>query len=112
MQEVDVSKGATNWKHWTGGLRHAFTVELRARALRYLRGLLSSVQRKNGWQLNDLLDERSPDDVQRLLNAAHWDADAVRGNLRAYAVQQLGDEGAFIIAPSMLCPRPAMPSNS
>jgi SRSO17 transposase len=72
--------------------------EPRARALRYLRGLLSSVQRKNGWQLAEHLGERSPDGVQRLLNAAHWDAEAaVRDELRAYVVERLGDGQAVLV---------------
>ena len=71
--------------------------EPRARPLRYLRGLLSSVQRKNGWQLAEHLGERSPDGVQQLLNAAHWDADAVRDDLRAYVVERLGDREAVLV---------------
>ena len=71
--------------------------EPRARALGYLHGLLSTVQRKNGWQLAEHLGERSPDGVQRLLNAAHWDADAVRDDLRAYVVQRLGDRQAVLV---------------
>jgi SRSO17 transposase len=71
--------------------------EPRERALGYLQGLLSRVQRKNGWQLAEHLGERNPDGVQRLLNAAHWDADAVRDDLRAYVVQRLGDRQAVLV---------------
>ena len=71
--------------------------EPRARALRYVRGLLGSVQRKNGWQLAEHLGERSADGVQRLLNAAHWNADAVRDDLRAYVVERLGDRQAVMV---------------
>jgi len=76
---------------------HFCRAEPRARALRYLRGLLSSVQRKNGWQLAEHLGERSPDGVQRLLNAAHWDADVVRDDLRAFVVERLGDQEAVLM---------------
>ena len=72
--------------------------EPRRRALGYLRGLLSPVERKNGWQLAEALGEATPDGVQRLLNAADWDADQVRDDLRAYAVEHLGsDEGILVI---------------
>lgn len=71
--------------------------EVRARARRYLDGLLGGSTRKNGWQLAKALGERTPDGVQRLLNAAHWDADAVRDDLREYVVAQMGDADAVLV---------------
>jgi SRSO17 transposase len=71
--------------------------EARARARQYLEGLLSPIKRKNGWQLAEQVGEHGPQGVQRLLNAAHWDADAVRDDLRAYVVEQLGDPGAVLV---------------
>ena len=64
--------------------------EVRARARRYLAGLLGRAERKNGWQLAEETGERHPRGVQRLLDAARWDADAVRDDLRAYVVELLG----------------------
>src|SRR5207249_3247243 len=72
-------------------------LELRRRALAYLRGLLSPLERKNGWQLAEELDEATPDGVQRLLAAAAWDAAGVRDDLRAYVVEQLGDPAAVLV---------------
>jgi len=71
--------------------------EPRRRAFGYLKGLLSDARRKNGWQLAEQIGEARPDGVQRLLNAASWDADQVRNDLRSYAVEHLGDEGAVLI---------------
>jgi SRSO17 transposase len=71
--------------------------EVRARARRYLDGLLASVERKNGWQLAEALGERTPDGVQRLLNAARWDADAVRDDLRDYVMTHFGDSDAVLV---------------
>jgi SRSO17 transposase len=71
--------------------------EPRARARGYLQGLLGGVERKNGWQLAEALGERTPDGVQRLLNAADWDADLVRDDLRAYVVEHLGDAAGVLI---------------
>jgi SRSO17 transposase len=71
--------------------------EARERAKRYLAGLLGRVERKNGWQLAEHLGERGPQGVQRLLNAADWDADAVRDDLRAYVVEHLGDPDAVLV---------------
>ena len=42
--------------------------EPRRRALDYLKGLLSPVERKNGWQLAEQAGDATPDGVQRLLS--------------------------------------------
>lgn len=71
--------------------------EPRRRALAFLRGLLSPVERKNGWQLAEQAGEATPDGMQRLLSTAEWDADVVRDDLRAYVVEHLGDPAAVLV---------------
>jgi SRSO17 transposase len=71
--------------------------EPRQRALAYLRGLLSPVERKNGWQLAEQAGEATPDGMQHLLARADWDADQVRDDLRAYVVEHLGDARAVLV---------------
>lgn len=66
--------------------------EPRAQATRYLRGLLSSVPRKNGWQMAEVIGDRSPDGTQRLLYQAQWRADAARDRLLRYEIEVFGDE--------------------
>ena len=66
--------------------------EPRRRALVYLKGLLSSAERKNGWQLAEAAGDRTPDGVQDFLARAHWEAELVRDDLRTYVVEHLGDE--------------------
>jgi SRSO17 transposase len=72
-------------------------VEPRRRALVYLKGLLSAAERKNGWQLAEEAGERTPDGMQRLLNASRWDADGVRDDLVAYVREQLADPAAVVV---------------
>jgi SRSO17 transposase len=71
--------------------------EARERARRYLVGLLGRVERKNGWQLAEALGEGGPQGMQRLLNAADWDAEAVRDDLRTYVLEQLADERSGVL---------------
>ncbi|WP_263841490.1 IS701 family transposase [Salinibacter sp.] len=72
--------------------------EPRERSLGYLRGLLSEVKRKNGWQMAEALGEATPYGTQRLLNGSQWSANAVREDLREYAVEHLGsDDGVLVI---------------
>ena len=67
----------------------------RQRVLAYLKGLLSNCQRKNGWQLAELMGELTPDGVQRLLSSAKWDANSMRDDLHSYVVENLGDSSAI-----------------
>ena len=55
--------------------------EARERVKRYFVGLLGRVERKNGWQLAEAMGETDPQGVQRLLNSARWDGEAVREDL-------------------------------
>ncbi len=71
--------------------------EVRRRASAFLRGLLGGVERKNGWQLAEHASEMTPDGMQRLLTSARWDVDALRDDLRAYIVDQLGDPGGVLV---------------
>jgi SRSO17 transposase len=61
-----------------------------ARALRFVQGILSQVERKNGWQLAEQAREATPYGMQRLLSQAVWDVDGVRDEIRAFALDQLG----------------------
>src|SRR5262245_39176665 len=71
--------------------------EPRDRALGYVRGLLSTTERKNGWQLAEYLGDPTPDGVQHLLARADWDADAVGDDLTRYVAEHLGAAGGVLV---------------
>jgi SRSO17 transposase len=71
--------------------------EPRDRAFRYLRGLLSPVERKNGWHLAEEAGETCPAGMQRLLKSAQWNADAVRDDLLGYIRERFADPDAVVI---------------
>src|SRR5215813_2765934 len=71
--------------------------EARERALTYLRGLVSPVERKNGWQLAEEAGDKTPFAMQHLLGRAVWSADEVRDDLPDYVVRHLGDEGGVLV---------------
>src|SRR5688500_2586049 len=64
--------------------------DARRRAGAYLRGLLSAVERKNGWQLAEVNGDDTPYGVQHLLGRAVWNAEAVRDALSTYVLEHLG----------------------
>jgi SRSO17 transposase len=77
--------------------RHFRRPEARAHAADYLRGLLADVERKNGWQLAEQAGYAHPRGIQRVLDRYAWDAEAVRDDLRAYVVAELGDPEAVLV---------------
>jgi SRSO17 transposase len=90
---------------WVAGLEELFArvagrfyrVEPRRRARAYVRGLLAPLAGKNGWTLAEAAGDLTPDGMQRLLNAAAWDADGVRDDLRDYAVSHLSERDGVLI---------------
>ena len=62
-----------------------------------LHGLLSPVERKNGWQLAEQVGNATPDGVQRLLYNYRWDADLVRDDLKTYLTRHLADADAVLV---------------
>jgi SRSO17 transposase len=69
--------------------------EPRSRALGYLKGIMSEIPRKNGWQLAEHAREATPYGMQRLLAEARWDDSLVRVDLRDYVYEHLGTPDAI-----------------
>jgi len=63
----------------------------------YLRGLLSPIERKNGWQLAEEAGLPTPYNMQYLLNRAVWESDEVRKVLQAYVREMLGPGGILAV---------------
>jgi SRSO17 transposase len=66
-------------------------IEPRRRASSYVRGLLSELERKNGWTLAEGAGDKTPDGMQRLLNASRWDESGARDDLRSVIIDAIGD---------------------
>jgi SRSO17 transposase len=71
--------------------------EPRERALDYLKGLLGSSERKNGWQLAEQAGEKVPYGMQRLLRVAQWDTDGARDVLQEYVKERFDFKGGALI---------------
>jgi SRSO17 transposase len=68
----------------------------RATAAAYLQSLLSTVERKNSWQLAEAAGLANPYPFQHLLGRAHWDAEAVRDDHCQEVLAGLGQEDAVL----------------
>jgi SRSO17 transposase len=72
--------------------------EVRQRVAAYLAGLLSPIERKNGWQLAEQAGDATPYGMQHLLGRAQWEADLVRNDLQAYVRTHFADpEGVLVV---------------
>ncbi len=71
--------------------------EAREWAAGYIRGLMSNMPRKNGWQLAEELGEATPYGIQQFLYRAKWEADEVRDDWRAYVIEHLGEETGVLV---------------
>nr|WP_188192354.1 IS701 family transposase [Nonomuraea sp. SYSU D8015] len=71
--------------------------EVRQRARACIEGMLSGLERKNGWSLAEYAGETTPDGMQRLFNAAKWDVDGVRDDIRAYLIEHLGEADGVLV---------------
>jgi SRSO17 transposase len=93
-----IRQGAQTLAELSGRIAPRFgRAEVRSRVGRYLRGLLATVERKNGWQLAEELGDANVHGVQRLLAEAEWDEEAVRDDLRAYVIEHLGEAGGVLV---------------
>jgi len=91
---------------WRAGFDDVFAMvagrfaqaDSRRRARMYVLGLLSGAERKNSWTIAEQAGDLCPDGMQRLLNFYRWDADAVRDDVRSYALRHLGDPSGVVVA--------------
>lgn len=77
--------------------RYFVRPEPHLQALTYVQGLMSPVERKNGWQVAEEMGEVTPYAMQHLLDRARWDCDGVRDALRVYVWQKLATPNAVVV---------------
>ena len=69
----------------------------RQSAAKYIRGLLSPIERKNGWQMAEAQGEKSPYAIQQFLYRGRWDANELMSCCREYVKDELGCDDATLI---------------
>ena len=75
-----------------------YRTDSRAHAVRYLRGLLAPLERKNGWTIAEYAGLHEPKALQRFLNLTPWDSDRLRDLVRDYAMEHFADQRGVLIA--------------
>ncbi len=105
MKQQDPSSFPSAEDLWTGKFQEVYErmgpvfarSETRQRAQAYLQGLLSPIERKNGWQMAEEAGERTPYAMQYLLDRAVWDAEKLRDVVRAYVSAEIGKGDGMLV---------------
>ena len=63
----------------------------------YVRGLLGSAERKNGWQLAEYLGKTTPYAIQQFLHRGRYSADELRNIQREYVSEKLGEKDGVLV---------------
>jgi SRSO17 transposase len=71
--------------------------ELRDTGAAFLDGLLSGVERKTGWLMAEQSGAERPYRMQSLLGRSRWEADRLRDEVRAYALEALSESDAVLV---------------
>jgi SRSO17 transposase len=66
-------------------------------AQKYMRGLLSDAERKNGWKIAEVTGERTPYNVQQFINRGVYRADELRDMIRVYVSEEIGELDGVLI---------------
>jgi len=66
-------------------------------AQRYIRGLLGSVERKNGWQMAEYLGESNPYKIQQFIYRGTYSANELRDKDREYIGEKLGEPDGVMV---------------
>ena len=71
-------------------------METRASGMCYLQGLISTIERKNSWQLAEQAEYENPYGFQYLLGRARWDVNQLRDSVRQYTVDFMPQEEGIL----------------
>ena len=96
--ETTLELWASSLRDVKARMRPLFTQErVAASAGRFLDGLLGPERRKTGWMRAEAAGDPGPWRQQAILGRGRWEADALRGIVRDYALETLADPDAVLV---------------
>jgi len=96
--EIKVREAEEEYNKMMNRLGEAFYSDLGfENAQKYMKGLLSSAGRKNGWQLSEIIGESTPYKLQQFIYRGSYSADKVRDITREYVRENLGEEDGVLV---------------
>ena len=64
---------------------------------KYMRGLLGTAERKNGWQMSEYIGASTPYAMQQFIYRGRFSADELRDELRLYVSENIGEEDGVLV---------------
>ena len=96
--EIDQRKYETEYNGLANRVGKVFASEAGFKNMQnYLRGLLGSAERKNGWQLAEYIGNETPYSIQQFIYRGRYSADELRDELRDYVKENLGEEEGILV---------------
>jgi len=93
-----LSECDTRLREWLGSLGHLFArPEPREVFAALVEGMLSQLEKKNGWTLAQHAGHTHPGRIQSFLNRGAWSAEDLESEIRRYVVAELGCRDACLI---------------
>jgi hypothetical protein len=98
LDDVDVEGWRAELEALLGRTRDCFSTEIGwIQAHEYVMGLVSDLERKNGWTLAERAQDSGPQKMQRLLNLYSWNAGGVRDIVRSHVVENLREPDGVLV---------------
>jgi len=99
IMEIKASEAEGEYNKMMNRLGEVFYSDLGfENAQKYMKGLLSSASRKNGWQLSEIIGESTPYKLQQFIYRGSYSADKIRDITREYVSDELGEaEGVMVV---------------
>jgi SRSO17 transposase len=97
--EIKVREAEEEYNKLMNRIREVFFSELGfENSQKYMKGLLSSASRKNGWQLSEIIGESTPYKLQQFIYRGSYSAEKIRDITRDYVSENLGEaEGVMVV---------------
>jgi len=97
--EIKVSEAEAEYNKLMNRLGEVFFSDLGfENAQKYMKGLLSNAERKNGWQLSEITGESTAYKLQQLIYRGSYSADKIRDITREYVKENLGEADGVLVA--------------
>ena len=97
--EIKVCEAEAEYNKLMNRISGVFFGELGfANAQKYMKGLLSEAERKNGWQIAEIIGESTPYTLQQFIYRGTYSSESLRNELRGYVSENLGEaEGTLVV---------------
>jgi len=97
--EIKVREAEAEYNKLMNRISGVFFGELGfANAQKYMKGLLSEAERKNGWQIAEIIGESTPYTLQQFIYRGTYSSESLRNELRGYVSENLGEaEGTLVV---------------